>query len=124
MQDALKSSKNLSPYDRKMLKAEYDNKNLARNIKLTTSDNINKSSTVYLDYHNGNDPKEAKRHFDENKRRSIFYKERVLNHKAPLGLDNDPIHLKFSEKGQSYTKYDDADKHFIHAIKQQKDNKK
>jgi len=57
-------------------------------------------STVYLDYHNGNgDKKEKKRLFEENRRRSIFYKDRVLNHQ-PLGLDNNPLHLKFSEKGQ------------------------
>jgi hypothetical protein len=99
MQEALKQGNDLSPYDRKNLKAEYDNKNLVRNIKLATSDNPNQTSTVYLDYHNGIISKDAKKNFDENKQRSIFYKERVLSHKAPLGLDNNPIHLKFSEKG-------------------------
>jgi hypothetical protein len=41
MQEALKQGNDFSPYDRKNLKAEYDNKNLVRNIKLATSDNPN-----------------------------------------------------------------------------------
>ena len=99
MKEALQSGNDLSPYERTKLKAEYENKNFTKNIKLT-QDNVNLVSTVYLDYHNGSgDAKEKKRLFDENKRRSIFYKERVLNHKVPLGLDNNPLHLKYTEKG-------------------------
>ena len=71
---------------------------------------------MYLEYHNGSYSKDAKKNFDENKRKSIFYKERVLNHKAPLGLDNNPIHLKYSEKGNAYKKHEDADKYFLHSL--------
>jgi hypothetical protein len=35
MKEALQSGNDLSPYQRTKLKAEYENKNLAKNIKLT-----------------------------------------------------------------------------------------
>ena len=35
MKEALKTGNDLSPYERTKLKAEYENKNLAKNIKLT-----------------------------------------------------------------------------------------
>jgi hypothetical protein len=42
---------------------------------------------VYLEFHKGRGDKKA---FKDDRKRSIFYRERIRGHKVQLGENNDP----------------------------------
>lgn len=100
----MKNSSDVSPSLRKELLPNYENENLKNHIMFpSTLDGAGTTSTVYLDYHRG---KHDHGGFLENNKRSIFYKERLLQQQHDLGLDRDPDHQKASVKRRDYTRID------------------
>ena len=79
-------------------------------------------TSVYLDFHRGNG--EPGRIAEENRQRSMFYRERSRKHEASLGLRNDPEDLKTSVQGESYQYMQQSNTHFLDSVKQQEAIKK
>jgi hypothetical protein len=97
------------------LRPDYDNENKKNHISIRRpTDEGSSLATVYLDYHQGRHDHKS---FLDNKKRSIFYKERLLQQQHDLGLDRDPDHLKASVLKRDFKKIETVDEHFQEAHK-------
>lgn len=79
-------------------------------------------NSVYLNYHTSETGKVNPKLIQENKDKTQFYKDRILNSQINLGDELDPK-PKNSVVREDYNKYDEIDKSYIDQLKKREENK-
>eukprot|EP00347_Sterkiella_histriomuscorum_P004485 403360285 len=105
------------------LQATFENRNTVQHLKFDADPNPAANlSSVYLNYHTSDTGKVDSKLIQENKDKTVFYKDRILNSQINLGDELDPK-PKNTVGREDYSRYEEVDKSYLDQLKKREENK-